>query len=259
MDRVTEARTFPSAARTARAICVPLRPMISALADYTGFGYEDLNDVLRSDAVDASQHARVEALRRALEKLPPYEGPVIRGTNLPPHVLSQYEPGEVVTEHAFLSTTTNTAVARSPMFAGNAEFRILSSTGRDVSPFSVFPDEHEILFTAGTKFHVLSKVIDPLTGRTIIRMVEARSKSIHEGWTIGSSAVSKRIAGKTFSTPEEAGVTPPTQAELVRAQQIFDEFEEKIDAVPEEDRAQDVSPKFWDDLSGTEYDPRRNS
>jgi hypothetical protein len=143
-----------------------------ALADYTGSGYEDLNGALRSDALEASQHARVDALNRALEKLPPYEGPVIRGTNLSPDVIAQYQPGEVVTEDAFLSTTTNTAVARSPMFAGNVEFRILSSTGRDVSSLSMFPGEQEILFPAGTRFYVVSKVVDPLTGRTVIRMVE---------------------------------------------------------------------------------------
>jgi hypothetical protein len=69
--------------------------------------------------------------------------------------------------------------------------------------------------------------------------------------------VIKRIAGKTFSTPEEAGVTPPTEEELARARKLFDEFEKKIDAVPPEDRVKDVSPKFWDDISGTEYDTRR--
>ncbi|WP_231989080.1 hypothetical protein [Mycobacterium sp. 852002-51613_SCH5001154] len=69
--------------------------------------------------------------------------------------------------------------------------------------------------------------------------------------------VSERIAGKTFSTPEEAGVTPPTEEELAEAQRIFDEFEQKINAVPPEDRVTDVSPKFWDDISGTEFDPRR--
>jgi hypothetical protein len=71
--------------------------------------------------------------------------------------------------------------------------------------------------------------------------------------------VAKRIAGKTFSTPEEAGVTPPTEEELARANKLFDEFEQKIDAVAPEDRVQEVSPKFWDDTSGTEYDPRRKS
>ncbi len=65
----------------------------------------------------------------------------------------------------------------------------------------------------------------------------------------------RRIAGKVFhSTPEEAGVTPPTGEELARAQEIFDEFEEKIAAVDPEDRPKYVSPKFWDDTKGTEYE-----
>jgi ADP-ribosyltransferase exoenzyme len=145
---------------------------VMALADYTGSGYEELNEALRSDALDASHHARIDALNNALEKLPPYEGPVIRGTNLPPDVLAQYRPGEFFIERGFMSTTMNTAVARSPMFAGNVEFRILSSTGRDISPVSMFPGEQEILLPAGTRFYVVSKIVDPLTDRTVIRMVE---------------------------------------------------------------------------------------
>jgi hypothetical protein len=69
--------------------------------------------------------------------------------------------------------------------------------------------------------------------------------------------VSREIAGKIFSTPEEAGVTPPTEEELAEARKAFDEFQAKVDAVAPEDRVTDVSPKFWDDISGTEYDPRR--
>ena len=145
---------------------------VMALADYTGSGYEELNEALRSDALDASHHARIDALNNALEKFPPYEGPVIRGTNLPLDVLAQYRPGEFFIEKGFMSTTMNTAVARSPMFAGNVEFRILSSTGRDISPVSMFPSEQEILFPAGTRFYVVSKIVDPLTDRTVIRMVE---------------------------------------------------------------------------------------
>jgi hypothetical protein len=68
--------------------------------------------------------------------------------------------------------------------------------------------------------------------------------------------VSRTIGGKSFSTPEEAGRTPPTEAELARARRIFDEFEQRIDAIPPEDRATEVSPKFWDDTSGTEFERR---
>jgi NAD:arginine ADP-ribosyltransferase len=114
----------------------------------------------------------VEAINSALQKLPPYHGPVVRGTNLPPEVLAQYRPGGVITEDAFLSTSTNAAVARSPSFVGNVEFRIMSSTGRDISSFSLFPGEQEILFPSGTSFYIVSKTIDPVTGRTVIRMAE---------------------------------------------------------------------------------------
>jgi hypothetical protein len=66
--------------------------------------------------------------------------------------------------------------------------------------------------------------------------------------------VSREIAGKIFSTPEEAGVTPPTEEELAAARKMFDEFQAKVDAVAPEDRVTEVSPKFWDDTSGTEYE-----
>jgi hypothetical protein len=66
--------------------------------------------------------------------------------------------------------------------------------------------------------------------------------------------VSKRIAGKTFSTPEEAGIAPPTEEELAQARKQFAELQQRIDQVPEEERLKEISPKFWDDTSGTEYE-----
>jgi hypothetical protein len=68
--------------------------------------------------------------------------------------------------------------------------------------------------------------------------------------------MSKKIAGRTFSTPEDAGISPPTEAELARARKSFDEFQREVDPIAPEDRVKEVSPKFWDDISGTEYDKR---
>lgn len=68
--------------------------------------------------------------------------------------------------------------------------------------------------------------------------------------------MSEKIAGKIFSTFEEAGVTPPTDEELARARKAFDEFQREVDAIAPEDRIKEISPKFWDDISGTEYDPK---
>ncbi|WP_204800698.1 hypothetical protein [Mycobacterium riyadhense] len=71
--------------------------------------------------------------------------------------------------------------------------------------------------------------------------------------------MSKEIAGKIFCTAEEAGVTPPTEAEIARARRLFEDFQQQVDAVAQEDRATRVSPKFWDDISGTEYEQAQDS
>jgi ADP-ribosyltransferase exoenzyme len=145
---------------------------LSAVADYTGLGHEDLNSALRNGTMDASQQARVEALNQALGKLPPHSGLVFRGTGLPPEVLAQYQPGAVVTEDAFVSTSVDPAVARSPAFAGNVEFRIVSETGRYISSLSSISHEQEVLFPSGLQFYVISRRTDPLTGTIIIEMAE---------------------------------------------------------------------------------------
>jgi hypothetical protein len=69
----------------------------------------------------------------------------------------------------------------------------------------------------------------------------------------------KEVAGRIFSTPEEAGVTPPTEAEIAHACKLFDEFQEQIDRVPEAGIPTEVSSKFFDDVSGTEYEGRPRS
>ena len=69
----------------------------------------------------------------------------------------------------------------------------------------------------------------------------------------------QRSAGKIFSTPEEAGVTPPTEAEIAHARKLFDESQEKIDSLTEADLPKEVSSKFLDDISGTEYEGWRGA
>ncbi len=64
----------------------------------------------------------------------------------------------------------------------------------------------------------------------------------------------KKFAGKTFSTPEEAGVTPPTEEEIAHARKVFDELQEQVDRVPEADRLKEISRKFSDDTSGIEFE-----
>jgi hypothetical protein len=51
---------------------------------------------------------------------------------------------------------------------------------------------------------------------------------------------------------------PPTKAELAEARKLFDEAQERIDRLTEADQWTEVSPKFWDDTSGTEYEGWRD-
>jgi hypothetical protein len=71
--------------------------------------------------------------------------------------------------------------------------------------------------------------------------------------------MAKKIAGKTFSTPEEAGVTPPTEEELAHYRKLFDEGQERVDRLTEADHWTEVPKRFRDDMSGTEYDGWRDS
>jgi hypothetical protein len=70
--------------------------------------------------------------------------------------------------------------------------------------------------------------------------------------------VAKKIAGKIFSTPEEAGVAPLTDEELADARKLFDAAQERVDRLTEADHWTEVSPKFWNDMSGTEYEGWRD-
>ncbi len=70
--------------------------------------------------------------------------------------------------------------------------------------------------------------------------------------------MSKKIAGKIFSTPEEAGVTPPTDAELAQRTQDVRRGSGADRRLTEADHWTEVSPKFWDDTSGTEYEGWRD-
>ncbi|MEU4807676.1 hypothetical protein ACFV24_03930 [Nocardia fluminea] len=65
--------------------------------------------------------------------------------------------------------------------------------------------------------------------------------------------MSERVAGGTFSTPEEVGIEPPTPEALKEARRMLEEAGQRRDAVPPEKRTM-MGPKFYDDISGTEFE-----
>lgn len=148
----------------------------AALSDYTtntedASGqkpYARMNQALRSGDVPTDLAPRIDAVSTALAKLPSHEGPVYRGTNLPPGALDRYVPGHAVTEPAFTSSSTDPTKS----FEGNTVFIIDSSHGKDVAPYSHFQGESEVLFDQHTRFEVLDKAWDADLHKWVVHMRE---------------------------------------------------------------------------------------
>ena len=131
------------------------------LWDYTtNDGYETMNGALRSPATFAPDdlaiaQERIAMVDRGLAELPAQPGTTFRGTNLPESVLDDYRVGNVVSDNAYWSTSTDVAEAQRFRGSGNALFEIEGQTGRDIARLSEYPTESEVLFGHGTRFEVI--------------------------------------------------------------------------------------------------------
>lgn len=145
---------------------------ISALEDYTGSGFREMNQMSRGQVpFDPQVEARARAVSAALGKLPDHEGQVIRGANLAGVTghggWSTWQAGSEVRIPEFFSSDIDNA------FAGDTLFSILSKRGKRVEPYSTFHrQENEVLFDRGTRFRVQSHVVHPRTGKHIIQIEE---------------------------------------------------------------------------------------
>ncbi len=121
---------------------------IWTIVDYIDAGYEVMNRALRAGKGPELERLRpqVELLDYALSRLPDHVGEVVRGAELPPEILDTYQPGGVVADPAFLSTT-----AGEP-FPGTL-FRIKSKHCKSVQFFN--PEEKEVLCRPNTRMKVL--------------------------------------------------------------------------------------------------------
>ncbi|MEV0248417.1 hypothetical protein AB0H76_17600 [Nocardia sp. NPDC050712] len=124
----------------------------------------------RGENLTPQQQRDVDALNQAMNKLPTHEGPLVRHTRRTPEELARYEPDKPVQELGFTSASRNPAGSNDLLVeSSNVEFQLISKTGKDMSQYGT-PDE--VLFHSGTNFFVHSKTIDPVTGRTVIKMAE---------------------------------------------------------------------------------------
>lgn len=156
-----------------------------AIEGYTSQDYGFLNPVLRNGGTaDVNSLTKgkkytpdellpyINCVISGLNKLPPASEyrELYRGTNLPPGVLVRYQVGQIVSDKAFMSTTSKKEVAYAPM-SGKASlhrFTIKHVLGKDVTALTLHPAEKEIMFLPGTSFRITSRTTAKEKGQEVI-------------------------------------------------------------------------------------------
>lgn len=119
---------------------------------YSGSHYAQLNAEVRKGVMSVEQYKFMKSLNSALDKLPAYEGVTYRKAPSNAVDLSLYQPGKVVEERGFTSTSKNKGT-----WHGDVQYTIHGKSGRDIQSLSSHPGEAEVLFKSGTRFYVESK------------------------------------------------------------------------------------------------------
>ena len=151
---------------------------LCAIVAYTHDVYFELNNQLRKRGAAArSETLRiwgpfVHYLLKGMGQLPDYKGVVYRGFPNKETALAGYKLGRPIQWGAFSSTTTDFAAAKSFTNATTGViFKITVTDGRDIGPFSFFPQESEVLLSPSHRFVVSSEPYER-DGYTIIDMVQ---------------------------------------------------------------------------------------
>lgn len=134
---------------------------IASILDYTYVGCYDMNQELRQHGGASNSALRAKITASALNKMPKVKGDVYRGTDVPDTV--KYEVGQTWADCGFTSASSDKKLARHFAHIGRASsgnrsviYTIKSTNGVSVKNISVFPDENEVVFTAGSGFRVTS-------------------------------------------------------------------------------------------------------
>jgi hypothetical protein len=131
-----------------------------AIYQYTRHLYSHLNSRLRSNQDIEKIQLIIDALDSALSKFPKFTGQVKRGSFLPKEIDQLYFVDNTVSDNAYVSTSKLTAKPQTKYHERPFQFLITTCNGRDISNFSAFSDEQEVLIPRGNKFKVLSRSQD---------------------------------------------------------------------------------------------------
>ena len=127
-----------------------------ALWDYSGDGYRPMNKGLRGEMeISDELQERIDAVDRALSKLPSHEGKTFRGLPFRFEAASlkdSFRVGETFSDGAFFSTSS--AKRKAESFGEDCLLTVLGKTGKKIDKYSGAEKEKEVLFRPGTVFKV---------------------------------------------------------------------------------------------------------
>ncbi len=118
---------------------------------YSGSHYGEINRQLRAGKMTEAQDKFRQSLNAGLDKLPSHDGTTYRKASLSPAQAALYEPGYIVEERGFMSTSKVKGT-----WSGSHNFTIHGKNGKDIQKLSSHASEAEVLFKSGSRFKVLS-------------------------------------------------------------------------------------------------------
>jgi hypothetical protein len=119
-----------------------------------------LNQILRSEnrRVTKSWFPFLKLFLQALKKLPPTKATIWRGVNNDKALT--YVEGEVYTWWPITSCSMNINSVQPFLGESGTLFAIETIHGRNISMFSAFPDEQEVILMPGTRVHAKSQSLN---------------------------------------------------------------------------------------------------
>ena len=140
-----------------------------AINSYTSGKYEGINGFLRGSQPGSPEIIHlIDLISSGLAKLPSYRGKVYRYVNLSNSIISnKYVKGTNVRETFFVSSsitregTKIDSFMKLPLLDKNKThvlFMIESIRGKEISLYSVYPFEKEVLFDKNTTFNVTNVI-----------------------------------------------------------------------------------------------------
>ena len=147
---------------------------MTTLNDYTQEEYERINRTLRANR----SHEAVETITAQLKEIKTFNGTVYRGLKLEKSEIKEtFKVGRVYRDKGFMSCSRDPVRASKFSCLGvplsRTEERsitlvIESKTGKNISRFSKYPEEFEVLFAPMTGFQVTSIEVDGWEEYTIV-------------------------------------------------------------------------------------------